>query len=344
MDLFRSLKTFLYNHRKKFLISGLAVGGGVAICNYMRYQIQKQEKLEATEFLETLRRQRHFETLEVTCHQTIINLGNRLQKQILHLLDIDSIVSQLKSKPKNSLKLWEDLKISAFTEICLMVYAQVLLVLVLKVQFSIIGGYMYKNLDRGDTKDINKDINEQYLSLYVNFLKTGLPLLHKYIQAKVSDIVSNIDLKQKLSVQNLQEIFWSIQTSINNEEFINDIPKYLVVDDQMEKTSDRILKQIYDETADVLSTKELTSHCVNSLLSSSFMYAIDQLLHAFNESAIETHPNQEEPLKFYSLAIAKMLPVIHNTIKANDNKVWLKNLIISEKLQVLAANVYESFC
>ncbi|XP_065200407.1 peroxisomal biogenesis factor 3 [Planococcus citri] len=344
MDFFGSLKTFLYNHRRKFLISGIAVGGGVALFNYVRYQLQKQEKLEATEFFETIRRQKHFESLEITCHQTIINLGNRLQKQILQLLDIDAIVSQLKSKPADSLKLWQDLKLYTFTEICLMVYAQVLLVLVLKVQFSIIGGYMYKNLDRADNKEINESTNEQYLSLYVNFLKTGLPKLHDYVKVKVADIVTNIDLKQKLSVQNLQEIFWSIQTSINTEEFIRNIPNFLVIDDQIEKTSDPILKQIYDETADVLSTKELTSHCVNSLLNSGFMYAIDQLLHAFTESAADKHPNREEPLKFFSLPIVKMLPVIHNTIKMKENKVWLKNLILSDKLQILAANVYESFC
>lgn len=366
MDLFRNLKTFLYNHRKKFLVSGIAISGTVALVSYLRYELQRQEKRRATVCLETIRRQRHFETLEDTCFQTIINLGSRLQKELGDLLNIDHIVSTLRQNPPNSIELWESLKINVFTEMCLMVYAQVLLVFVLKVQFSVIGGYLYKasingggsssTEDKTEQGTVNRATQEQYLSLCVNFVKNGLPELCGNVRAKVSPVLSAIDLKRKLSVQNLQEIFWSIQTSVNNEEFIGKIPKYVQMEGQLDRTTDPVLRQIYEETADILSKRELTSHCVNSLLSCGFMFAIDQLMHVFNANVPSTVMERSSAapvtavatsmgsVQSSSLPIAKMLPTIHNTVKLKDISSLLKCLMKSEKLQILAANIYESFC
>lgn len=85
MEIFRSLKTFFYNHRRKFIISGIVVGGTVALFHYVRQQEEKRQKCQISEFLETMRRQRHFETIQITCDQTTISLGKRLEKRVLLL-------------------------------------------------------------------------------------------------------------------------------------------------------------------------------------------------------------------------------------------------------------------
>lgn len=338
MEIFRNLKTFLYNHRRKFLISGIAVGGAVAVFNYLRQQEEKRQKYEISEFLENVRRQRHFETIQTTCDQTILSLSKQLEKNTIKLVNIDRIVADLKTNPPKSIDLWEDLKVSTFTEICLLVYSQTLIGFVLKIQFAIMGGYMYKNLNENN-EQVNRTLQERYLSLCVNFAKTGLLELRDYIRHKVSNVVSGLDLKKKLTIQGLQDIFWSIQASIDTCEFIDHMPSFLHIESQIENQGgEPMLNKIYEETADIVSAKELTSLCVNSLLHCEFRFIMDRLV---NTIVIDSK-------NVKGLPAAKFLPILHNTVKSlvNDNDVnlWSMNLIRSEKLKVLAANVYESYC
>lgn len=337
MEIFNSLKTFLYNHRRKFLISGIAVGGGVAVFNYLRQQEEKRQKYEISEFLENVRRQRHFETIQITCDQTIASLSKRLERNILQLMNIDFIVTDLKKNPPKSLDLWEELKISTFTQICLLVYAQTILVFVLKIQFAILGGYIYKNQNEA-SEQMNRILQEKYLSLCVNFIKTGLLDLRDYIRHKVSNVVLGLDLKKKLTIQGLQDIFWSIQASIGNNEFIDNMPSYLHIESQIESQNEPLLNKMYEETVDIMSARDLISLCVNSLLQSEFSVVMDQLARVILQNS-----EYNEVIR-----TAKLLPILHNTFKSNVNNsdvcVWSQNLIMSDNLKVLAANVYESYC
>ncbi len=338
MEIFNSLKTFLYTHRKKFIISGIVVGGTVAVVNYLRQQELERQKYKITELLESTRRQRHFDTIQTTCDQTILSIGKRLEENIVVILDVDLIVSDLKKNPVEKISLWEDLKVAAFTEICLMVYAHTLLVFVLKIQFAIIGGYLYKNLN-DPREQLDRNQQERYLSLYMDFINTGLYDLRDYIKSKVSNIVSGLELKKKLSIQNIQDIFWSIQTAVANDELIERLPNYLRIQTCMETTSEPVLLQMYEETGDILCTKELTLNCVNSLLNCGFSYVTRELLSILERSNLTNDK---------ALPTVKMIPILHKLIKSKpshgDTNLWLKNLMASEKLKILCANIYESYC
>lgn len=334
MDFINGLKTFLFNHRKKFLISSIVVGGAVAAFNYVRYHEHERQKHKINEFLGNIRRQRHFEVIHSTCDQTALSLAKRLEERLVRLLNVDQIVADLKNHPADSMQLWEKLKVSTFTEICVTVYAYTILVFVLRIQFAVLGGYAYKSLNNND-EQLDRNLQERYLSLSNEFIETGLKDLCAYVTNKVTNIVSGLDLKKKLFIQNLQDIFWSIQTSIAYDEFVERMPAYLRIQSQMRSTSDPVLLQMYEETEDILSSKELVSNCVNSLLNCGFMYVTEDL-------ARTNHLNKE------ALPTAKIIPVLHHMIKSKiddpDANTWLKNLMTSEKLITLSANIYESYC
>lgn len=61
-----------------------------------------------------------------------------------------------------------------------MIYAIVMLVITLKVQLSIIGGYLYK-----DPSSISTDLQEKYLSLCQTFLKSGIQKLQNIMEQEV---------------------------------------------------------------------------------------------------------------------------------------------------------------
>lgn len=56
-----------------------------------------------------------------------------------------------------------------------------MLVITLKVQLSIIGGYLYK-----DPMSISTELQEKYLSICQTFLKEGIEKLRNVIEAEVN--------------------------------------------------------------------------------------------------------------------------------------------------------------
>lgn len=62
-----------------------------------------------------------------------------------------------------------------------MIYAVVMLVITLKVQLSIIGGYLYK-----EPSSISTEMQEKYLSLCQSFLKKGIEKLKTLMETEVN--------------------------------------------------------------------------------------------------------------------------------------------------------------
>lgn len=62
-----------------------------------------------------------------------------------------------------------------------MIYSIIMLVITLKVQLSIIGGYLYT-----DPTSISSDMQEKYLSICQAFLKDGIEKLSNVMEAEVN--------------------------------------------------------------------------------------------------------------------------------------------------------------
>lgn len=109
-----------------------------------------------------------------------------------------------------------------------MIYSIVILVVILRIQLSIVGGYLYK-----DPNSVTTEMQEKYLSLYQNFLNNGIKNLTSLLKTEVTKILENVDLKKQLKLSDLEAIFWSIQTAVctNNDNPIDKLRQNVILEE-----------------------------------------------------------------------------------------------------------------
>uniref|UniRef100_A0A672PQ44 Peroxisomal biogenesis factor 3 n=1 Tax=Sinocyclocheilus grahami TaxID=75366 RepID=A0A672PQ44_SINGR len=199
---------FIKRHKRKFIFAGVFVGGVYLLGKYAQRKIQEMQEREAAEYITQARRQFHFESNQRTCNMTVLSMLPTLREAIIHHLNSESITALLKTKPANKLEIWEDLKIISFTRSIVAVYSTCMLVVLLRVQLNIIGGYLY--LDNSVTKNgttplAPPDVQQQYLSSIQHLLGEGLIELITVVKKAVQEVLGPVSLKQSLSLQELEQ-------------------------------------------------------------------------------------------------------------------------------------------
>lgn len=111
MTVFSKLRDFLYRHRNKFLISGIVVTGSVLLTKYSQQKLREWQERETKELLDRTRKEQHFESIERTCSETILNISYALKDAIAKLVNTQDIIAELRTNPNNKIELWNDLKV-----------------------------------------------------------------------------------------------------------------------------------------------------------------------------------------------------------------------------------------
>uniref|UniRef100_A0A1B6CP06 Peroxisomal biogenesis factor 3 n=1 Tax=Clastoptera arizonana TaxID=38151 RepID=A0A1B6CP06_9HEMI len=359
--MFASIKNFICRHRKKFIATGIVIGGTIMLTKYAQHKLIQWQEKEALAFLERTRKHHHFESTEQICNQTIISLSSTLNEMILKLLNTDELVETLRNQTKDKLVTWEELKIRAFAKVCASVYAGAMLVIVLRIQISIIGGYMYCDSKDGCLPRITNEMQEKYLSLCQFFLTEGIKELCILIENKVRPVLEKKSLKELISLQDVEQIFWIIQESIcaDVNEPIKNFSKLFL---QNDNNFDGLMKQVMSDTAELLESEEVIS-LTTSCISRGFSIAVDCIAEFFisendkndmvntqtfkNEFGLPSHNNFTNPNKV-RMPMAKLVPIVSGLFgqfskRHNSSDNWISNFIYMEKIKVLGANVYESF-
>ncbi|KAG6456059.1 peroxisomal biogenesis factor 3 [Manduca sexta] len=369
--MFSSIKNFLHRHKKKFIVTGVVVGGIYILTNYAQRKLREWQEKEAKKFFEMTRKKQHFESTERTCNQTILSLSKIVSESILSLLNTEEIVQKLQENPENKLALWEQLKVMIFTRICVLVYALCILQVTLRVQLNIIGGYLFKDSVHEEDPLVDSNLQSKYLSLCHHFVGRGVEDLIKQIEKAVKRVVEPVVLKKKITLQEVEQMFWSIQTILCTDTADGDPIKkmvhYLVGHTEID---DAKLDTIVKETMDILESDEVTSIAMSSV-SRSFSAVIDEVASLFvtksvpitkNDLEIDCHVITNGALKLGAAAeqfvdinkveihFVKLLPVINelvtkNTCKGNNNipDLLTQQLTLNDKLKLLGANIYEVF-
>lgn len=370
--MFSSVRNFLYRHRRKFLITGALFGGVYFLTNYAHRKLREWQEKEAKKFFEMTRKKQHFESTERTCNQTILSLSKIVSESVLCSLNTEEIVQKLQENPDNKLELWEQMKLMIFTRICVLVYALSILQVTLRVQLNIIGGYLYRDSVQEQEPLIDGNLQAKYLSLCHHFVSQGVEELIKQIDKVVKRVVEPVSLKKKITLREVEQMFWSIQTVLCTDTTEGDPVKkmvhYLVghVD-----ISEAKLDTLVKETMDILESDEVTSLTMSSV-SHSFSSIVDEIANLFvarstpitkNDLEIgDNHVMTNGALKLRAssdpfvdvnkveLHFVKLLPLINelvskNTCKGNNNipDMLTQHLTLNEKLKLLGANIYEVF-
>lgn len=370
--MFSSIRNFLHRHRRKFLVTGAVFGGLYILTSYAQKKLREWQEREAKKFFEMTRKKQHFESTERTCNQTILSLSKIVNENILSSLDTERIVHELQENPENKLALWEQMKVMIFTRICVIVYALSILQVTLRIQLNIIGGYLYRDSVCEDDPLIDGELQAKYLSLCHHFVGPGIEDLIKQIEKAVRRVVNPVSLKKKITLQEVEQMFWSIQTILCTDAEQGDPVKKMVhyiVGHTV--TNEAKLDTIVKETMDVLESDEVTSIAMSSI-GRSFSSIIDEVANIFATKSVPTTKNHLEvgeehvvtngALKLganagpfvdvnkVELHFVKILPLINelvtkNTCKGDTNipDLLTQQLTLNDKLKLLGANIYEVF-
>lgn len=365
--MFSSIKNFLHRHHRKFVVTGVVVGGLYLLSSYAQKKLREWQEKEAKKFFEMSRKKQHFESTERTCNQTILSLSKIVSESILNVINTNEIVHKLRDNPDDKLSLWEQLKIMIFTRLCVLVYALCILQVTLRVQLNVIGGYLYRDSVHEHDPLVDSDLQSKYLSLCHHFVGNGVEDLVKQIEKAVKKVVEGVSLKSKITLQDVEQMFWSIQTILCTDASGDPVRKmvhYLVGHTEI---SEAKLDTIVKETMDILESDEVTAIATSSV-SRSFSLVIDEVANLFvtkspptkNDLEIEDHIVTNGALSAGASAFidvnkvemhfVKLLPVINELITKNNCKgntnipdMITQQLTLNDKLKLLGANIYEVF-
>lgn len=181
MTIFSKIKDFMYRHRNKLAVGGIILTGSVFLTRYAQRRLREWQEKEAMEFLERTRKHQHFESTERTCNQTVINLMSALNESLTKTVNTERTIEELRSNPENKVQLWEQLKIKVFTRASCLIYLTVMLVVTLRIQLNIIGGYLFK-----DPTSVPTEMQQRYLTLTQNLFNDGLIRICRLVESEVS--------------------------------------------------------------------------------------------------------------------------------------------------------------
>lgn len=365
------LRDFLTRHRRKFIVTGVVIGGTFFVVKYAQRKIIEMQEKQARDFLDKSRRLQHFESTERTCNQVILGMGGELIQAIIKECSTDDLLQQLRENPPNKLELWEEMKIESFTRLTTFIYASSMLVVALRVQLNILGGYLYLDTtsaqDGGTNKPkINDDLKQQYLSLIRYFIQEGgLSELIRLIRSKVIAVMRQLPLTKPLSLADTEQLFWSLQMAINSEPNTDPCSKmgrYILPAHLPDYcTGGILLQKMFNETLDLLESDDASSVCSNNICR-GFSLAVDAIAENYKETAMpavasQSNQQQQQQNDFFNInsiqiALARVIPIVSGlTSNGFDSNTRPQNLatslltfyVISEKTKVLGANVYETF-
>uniref|UniRef100_A0A8C2Z9K0 Peroxisomal biogenesis factor 3 n=1 Tax=Cyclopterus lumpus TaxID=8103 RepID=A0A8C2Z9K0_CYCLU len=362
--MFSSVWSFIKRHKRKFIFTGVVVGGVYVLGKYAQKKMGEFQENEATEYIAQARRQFHFESNQRTCNMTVLSMLPSLKEAVVNQLNSESLTALLKAKPANKLEIWEDLKIISFTRTVVAVYSTCMLVVLLRVQLNVIGGYLY--LDNSAGKNTNPlappEVQQQYLSSIQHLLGDGRMDTHTHTLRQAptpppppphTHTLIGVSLKQSLSLLELeQQLSWiRAEVEAGSE---RPMSWYMLADaedalaDQACGLTENDLATIrlLNETRDMLDSPDFNT-VLNATLNRGFSRLLDNLAEFFRpppgDSASSFAPDS---LSAVSLPLAKIIPIVNgqiNYICSETPSHFVQDLLMNDQVKEFAANVYETF-
>ncbi|XP_038672705.1 peroxisomal biogenesis factor 3 [Scyliorhinus canicula] len=360
----RSVWSFLKRHKRKFLFTGAFLGGVYLLGKYAQKKIRDLQEQEAAEYIAQARRQYHFESNQRTCNMTVLSMLPTLREAIMQQLNSESLTGLLKNRPTNKLEIWEDLRIISFSRSMVAVYSTCMLVVLLRVQLNIIGGYIYLDnaiVGKNGTAPLAPpEVQQQYLSSIQHLLGDGLNELITVVKKAVQSVIGNVSLKQCVSLQELERYLGEIRQLVEHRgqssepETGSPLCWYLIPNEESTLASqacgltekDVTTLKLLNETRDMLESPDFST-VLNSCLNRGFSRLLDNMAEFFKPTEQELAQNGKiNSLSNIQLPLAKIIPIINGQIHSTCSETpshFVQDLLLMEQVKDFAANVYEAF-
>ncbi|KFW88399.1 Peroxisomal biogenesis factor 3, partial [Manacus vitellinus] len=336
---------------------------------YGQKKIREIQEREAAEYIAQARRQYHFESNQRTCNMTVLSMLPTLRDALMHQLNSESLTSLLKNRPANKLEIWEDLKIISFTRSIVAVYSTCMLVVLLRVQLNIIGGYIYLDnaalCKNGTVKLLfftplaPPEVQQQYLSSIQHLLGDGLTELITIVKQAVHKVFGSISLKHTLSLLDLEQKLKDIRKVVEHKDSdqigsYSPLCHYLMPDEENPLASqacglterDIATIKLLNETRDMLESPDFST-VLSTCLNRGFSRLLDNMAEFFRPTEKDLSQNGSvNSLSSVSLPLAKIIPIINGQIHSVCSETpshFVQDLLMMEQVKDFAANVYEAF-
>ncbi|KAM4693428.1 peroxisomal biogenesis factor 3 [Discoglossus pictus] len=362
-----SVWNFLKRHKKKFIVVGAFAGGVYLLGKYAQKKIREIQEREAAEYIAQARRQYHFESNQRTCNMTVLSMLPALREALMQQLNSESLTSLLKNRPTNKLDIWEDLKIISFSRSIVAVYSTCMLVVLLRVQLNIIGGYIYLDNSsvgkNGTAIRASPEVQQQYLSSIQHLLGDGLTELITVVKQAVHKVLGSLSLKHSLSMMELEEKIKEIRSLVEESKqtqepeeshYTSQLCRYMMPDEENPLTTqaygltekDVTTIKLLNETRDMLESRDFST-ILNMCLSQGFGRLLDSIAEFFRPAEQELNINSSvNSLSSISLPLAKIIPIVNGQIHSICSEMpshFVQDLLLMEQVKDFAANVYEAF-
>lgn len=349
---------FIRRHQKKILVGGGVMVGVLWLNKYLQSKLIDFELKQTTEYVEQLKKQQHFEGTIQTCDSSTISLVPKVWEHLLMLLDFDQVLEMLKLKSGNKLQLWEELKINLVSYAICEVYATSLFVMFMRVQLSIIGGYMYVDTQLQKSKNgINlplatAEVQQKYLACIQHFLDIGVKHLVRVVKEAVKKEFDSVSLKDNLFLKDFHSLVENVKINIaGTHGVIPKVSEYLLPDGpdhlpsgSFASATPSVLSKLFVETYDILESPDFVK-VLSSCIDQGYGTLLDKLSECY------FHINQSNKEKFtnpynVNVPFAKVLPVLKKVLQdipVEDKSLFTYQLLQLELLKSFSANVYEAF-
>lgn len=368
MPLTDRIWNFLKRHRYKFYVAGALTGGVVVLYQYTKRKIHEWEKNEMAECVDRLKREQHYESTQKTCKATVLGLLPNLRDRIVVLCDCEYITELLKSKPSNKLELWEDLKCLTFARLLVALYGCSLLVTVLNIQLSIVGGYMFLDAASPETSlnafpDSSSKtqpsllVQQKYLTLIGYFMGTGCEMLAKQMQNSCYRCLGNVALIEKFNITELQTQFNEIRKDFDqllkdyNKDASNsmDLFSFAMLQNEQSVSLDTsshndCYRRLMNETRDLFESNECQT-VLSMTVDCACSYFLDIIASYFVNGELVQKNGFSNPNDI-NLPLAKLIPkisILTHSLLGDRADELISRLFLSDAQKTLGANIYEAF-
>lgn len=285
-------------------------------------------------------------------------------------MNTEQLTEQLRTKPANKLEIWEELKVMSFTRTMTAVYGCCILVVYLRVQLNILGGYMYLDSQQSSVDDAGKtpslakisitsDVQKRYLAQVQYIFDQGMDHLINDVHEAVRTVLVHYSLKSQVSSLMICDIINEIRRQMEyrrengyHDTILSSLGRYMLSENEdcsqtLAVTTDEItITRLNNETRDMIESSDF--HTVMIVcLDSGFARLVDKLSEYFSPTASSETVIKDVRPSIATLPLAKVIPIVnglvHNILSDAPNP-FLQDLLLKEQVKDFAANVYEAFC
>uniref|UniRef100_T2MFJ3 Peroxisomal biogenesis factor 3 n=1 Tax=Hydra vulgaris TaxID=6087 RepID=T2MFJ3_HYDVU len=353
--MFSSIYDFYKRHRKKIIFTGIFVGSTYAITKLVSWKFNEWAELKVKEMEQEAKKQYLFESNQRTCTATFLSFLPDVQEVITSKTNLDQFLEILKLNPANKIEIWENIKILSMAQMIASVLSNILLLVLLKVQLNIIGGYMFVTMMYDKEMDVS-DIQKRYLSNVKVFIEQRLPLLVDDVILSVKEIIGNVSLKEKISFLKLQSLTENVIEKLKSNHLKKSVNfshpfSWYLINNETSNTEERYRRLMFqtNETLSGDSCALVLEDCISSGLQ-SILNNLKDVFFGYEEdpeaiTSIESCAHTSF-FKEIELPMAKITPLLnqqlHQIFKSGQNN-FLDSVFSQSSLHDFSSNIFDAF-